>query len=153
MATNIIESVLEKYASLTATKPKYLYWDYIPVKNPDGTALSLPIVAFYDAGSTQSITFAKVTTEVYKFRFVAYDTTFQASRSIFNTVMFNNENPQNLAGFAYCTTFPVPTGYRFEQCIVIDEAKTSRVIDKRTDTAINCYMTNWAIGIQVQRNA
>lgn len=152
MSTNIIESVIEKYDSLTASKPKYLYWDYLPVKNPDGTAVGLPIIMFRDGGSSQNITFAKVTTEVYKFRFFAYDVTYDDSRSIFNTVMFNGEDPQNLAGFAYCTTFPVPTGYRFEQCTVLEEARTSQVVDKRTNTAVNCYMTTWVLGLQVQRN-
>jgi hypothetical protein len=152
MAVNFPDAVIEKYGDLTADRPTYLYFEYIPVKNPDGTALSLPIVAFYKDHTSSSITFSKIMTEVHSFSFTCYDTTYEGSRSIANAILYNNESPDNLNGFAYCLTFPVPTGYTFEQCTINGPVNTSRVVDKRTEEALNCYLTTFSIGIQVQRN-
>lgn len=153
MAITIPASIIEQYSTLTGPKPDYAWYEYVGITNPDGTAIDLPLLMFYDMGDSQNITFETITTETYNFQFRAFDTTYALSRRIYDTVMFDGQDPADKAGFAYAESFVVPTGYQFEACIPVGQPTTKRVINQRNNQAINVYQTTWNIAFQVQRNA
>lgn len=152
---NLIESVIAKYNSLTASRPTTLWYNYPLLQDPNtGIKTRTPIIRFDQIAEHYNITFETITWAHPTYQFYAYDTTIDGVQAMFDAVMWNAEDPQNRAGFAYGDfTAYMPSGMLFEQMMPIGETPITRLVNQRTGSATNCYVKTWTMTLQVENNS
>jgi len=115
-ASNLIESVQNLYAGLTAFsgKPADLWFgDVWPTRS--GAFISLPVIKFTHAGSVVDTDFEYNPLEVWPFDFLIVSETAQQALTIFNRLRHNNAAPSAQSGFWFASTMDVPAEYQFKE--------------------------------------
>jgi len=112
--TNLIDSLQQKYAALTAFtgKPADLWFgDVWPTRA--GAFIGYPFVRFVHRGTPVPSDFEYTALEEWEFAFEVYAETAQAATTIFDRVRFNGSAPSAQAGFWYASSVDTPAGYTF----------------------------------------
>lgn len=111
--TSVIESIQNKYATLTfSNKPPILWFGTVPLNNPDGTPTTFPFAQFFHEGAPYGATLEYDAMADWMLRFEVYSLSLAELEGIVSGILYNGSSPSTAAGFAY-GTLTLPTGYTF----------------------------------------
>ena len=115
--TSVIESVQNKYATLTfSNKPPILWFvgrgGTVPLNNPDGTPVTFPFVCFSHVVAPYGITLEYTAMRDWIFEFNIFSLSLAELEGIADGILYNANPPESALGFAY-GTLTLPTGDTF----------------------------------------
>jgi hypothetical protein len=116
MAVSAIDAVAEKYSGLPGGIEAVLWFGQAQLKLPGGGTTSLPVVEYYHENPDDITTCEATCIQLDTFRMEVWAETLATCRSIMETILFGDADPEDRAGFWYPLTFPTPTGWEFLSC-------------------------------------
>lgn len=138
-ARAIIAAVQQRFNGFSFTgKPAVLYFGKPPTKNPDGSAVSLPIAELFDEGGPNKSTGGLWNLIHQNLRIEVYSDDTTSLKNIELGLKFNGGAVDAGAGFHHATTLPFDSTVQFMAMYLLEEP-TTEFQDDRSYQALRVY--------------